>query len=213
MLSPMLVQLRLESIQCMATVHDHPYLGITIDDKLNRNAHVDQTSSKASRSLNFVRRNLKNCPTATRELAYNTYVCPQLEYATSIWNPQAARNINSLEKVNRCGVRFVKGDYHKRSSPSTMMKQRKWNTLHDHRCVNDLCQMHKVSHDKFNVSFDHILSPMPQRTHSNHQVYVNNFQPTCNAMQNAFFPRTLPPGTSYPLHSSTSATPKPFAKK
>ncbi len=42
----------------LATVHDHSYLGITIDDKLNWNAHMDQTSLKASRSLNFIRRNL-----------------------------------------------------------------------------------------------------------------------------------------------------------
>ena len=94
-----------------------------------------------------------------------------------------------------------------------MMKQRKWNTLQDRRCVNNLCQMHKVSHNKFNISFDHILSPIPQCTCSNHQAYVNNFQPTCDAMQNAFFPWTLPSWNQLPPALIDTNDTKAFCKE
>ena len=176
----------------LENVHSHPYLGVVIDDKLNWNEHVDYVSSKTTKSLNFVKRNLKKTPHATRELAFRTYVRPQLEYATPIWNPSTARNITSLEKVNRRGARFVHDDYRQHSSPTAIIKGLEWNTLQNRRHINDLCFMHKLAHGKLNISLDQILTPLPQRTRSNHRAYKNTFQPSCNAMKNAFFPRVVP---------------------
>ena len=139
-----------------------------------------------------MRRNLKKTPQATRWLAFTTYVLPQLEYATPIWNPNTAKNIKALENVNRGGARFVHNDYRQRSSPTALMKELNWKTLQERRHINDLCLMHKIAHGKTNISLDHILTPLPQRTRSNHRAYKNTFQPTCNAMKNSFFPRVVP---------------------
>ena len=122
-------------------------------------------------------------------------------------------NIISLENVNRCGVWFVTGHSQKHASLSVTMKQRTWITLKDCRHVNDLCQMHKVSHNNLNITFDHILNPLPHCTHSNNQAYINKFQPTCDATRNAFFAQTIPHGMGYPLHLLTSLTPKHLIKK
>ena len=132
---------------------------------------------------------------------------------TSIWNPSTARNINAIEKVNRCGARFVCNDYKQRSIPTAMMKKLKWNTLQDRRRVNDLCQMHKISHEKFGVSFDDILSPLPQHTRSNHRAYINDIQPTCDAMRNNFFPRVIPPWNRLPPALVDIPETKPFRKE
>ena len=194
-------------------VHDHPYLGINIDDKLNWNAHVNKVCSKATRSLNFIKRNLKHCPQATRELSYFTYVRPQLEYATSVWNPSTVCNINALEKVNRCGARFVCNNYRQQASPTVMMKKLHWNNLQERRHINDLTQMHKISHCKYNINLDNILKPLPQRTRSNHRAYMNNFHTVCDAMKNCFFPRTIPSWNKLPSALVDVADTKMFRRK
>ena len=37
---------------------------------------------------------------------YVTLVCPHLEYASEIWNPHLMRDIQVLEKVEKCATRF-----------------------------------------------------------------------------------------------------------
>ena len=41
-------------------------------------------------------------------ICYLSMVCPQLEYATSAWNPFTERNMNILKSVQRQGARFPK---------------------------------------------------------------------------------------------------------
>ena len=49
--------------------------------------HVSSISSKASRSLGLIKRNLWNCPRKVRETAYTSIVRPKLEHASSSWDP------------------------------------------------------------------------------------------------------------------------------
>ena len=42
--------------------------------------------SKASRTLEFLQRNLKICPTHLKEQAYKEIILPFLEYCASIWD-------------------------------------------------------------------------------------------------------------------------------
>ncbi len=196
----------------LESTNNHQYLGVTLDDKLNWNAHVDTICAKASRTLNFVRRNLHNCPAHVKQEAFNTYVRPQVEYASSVWNPSTSRNIKAVERINRGGARFVKSDYNKRSSPTQMMKSLKWNTLQERRKVNDLCQIHKISHKKFNVNYDHILQPFAASTRSHHRAYQNNFQPKVEAYRNSFFPRIVPNWNRLPPDLAETEEPKQFRK-
>ncbi len=155
---------------------------------------------------------MQSGPAHVKQDAFNTYVRPQVEYASSVWNPSTARNIKAVEKINRGGARFVKGDYSKRSSPTQMLKSMKWNTLQDRRKVNNLCQIHKVSHDKFNVNFDHILQPFASNTRSHHRAYQNNFQPRVEAYKNSFFPRIVPDWNRLPPDLADTKEPKNFRK-
>ena len=60
-------------------VEDFIYLGITLTSKLKWDQHVSTVSSKASKVLGVVRRNLYNCPRSVRETAYKALVRPTLE--------------------------------------------------------------------------------------------------------------------------------------
>ena len=83
------------------------YLGVTITDKLSWNTQAEAVRAKASRSLGLIRRTLGKCSKEVKETAYNTLVRPQLEFATSAWNPNTNRNIRIVESVQRQAARFV----------------------------------------------------------------------------------------------------------
>ena len=46
--------------------------------------HISDISSKATKTLGFLRRNLAFAPRSTKEVAYKTLVCPKVEYAAPI---------------------------------------------------------------------------------------------------------------------------------
>ena len=63
--------------------------------------HIDSITSKATRTLNFVKRNLCNCSQQTKSRAYTsliTVIRPTLEYASSVWDPHHNNHIASIEK-------------------------------------------------------------------------------------------------------------------
>ena len=71
-------QQRLEQVQSAK------YLGITISDDLDWGQHISEISSKATKTLGFLRRYLAFAPRHTKEVAYKTLVRPKLEYAAPI---------------------------------------------------------------------------------------------------------------------------------
>ena len=49
--------------------------------------HISEISFKATKTLDFLRRNLAFAPKSTKEVAYKTLVRPKLEYTAPIWSP------------------------------------------------------------------------------------------------------------------------------
>ena len=78
--------------------------------------------AKASRTLNFVRRNLYGCTPDVKAKAYQSLVRPQLEYAVAAWDPYTHKNIQQLESVQHRAARFVKHDYRYTTSVSGLLK-------------------------------------------------------------------------------------------
>jgi hypothetical protein len=48
-------------------------------------------------SLRFIKRNVKTNSIKTKELAYKTYVRPQVEYCSVVWDPWQKQQINQIE--------------------------------------------------------------------------------------------------------------------
>ena len=61
------------------------YLGVTIDNTLSRNSHIDTVTKKADQTTAFLRRNLSSCPKDVKAKCYKSIVRPQLEYASTVW--------------------------------------------------------------------------------------------------------------------------------
>ena len=58
--------------QHLQTVKQAKYLGATISSDLSWNQHVDNTVKKATNTLNFLRRNIRDCPPRVKEQCYKS---------------------------------------------------------------------------------------------------------------------------------------------
>ena len=110
-------QQRLEQVQSAK------YLGITITDNLDLAQHVSEISCKATKTMGFLRRNLALAPRHTKEVAYKTWVRPQLEYAAPIWHPYHDTQIVQVEKVQRTAARWTCRRWRNRSSVGDMLDE------------------------------------------------------------------------------------------
>jgi len=84
----------------LAEVEQAKYLGITLSDKLDWEAQVDNITKKASNTLNFLKRNLKYCSEQCKEVAYFALVRSTVEYGSVVWDPHTIKEKDKVERVN-----------------------------------------------------------------------------------------------------------------
>ena len=72
-------------------VTNHDCLGVTISSDINWLRHVKKNSNKSSRTLGLHKRTLSPYSQNVKSIAYKMLVCPQLEYATEVWNSYTMR--------------------------------------------------------------------------------------------------------------------------
>jgi hypothetical protein len=56
----------------LETVEHYPYLGVEISDRMRWDHHISKATSKANKTLGFIRRNLGKCPAGIRDRDYKT---------------------------------------------------------------------------------------------------------------------------------------------
>ena len=78
--------------------------GVILSDKLSWTPHIEMVTKKV------LRRNISRCPRDVKARCYESFVCPNLEYASSAWDPYTMGNIQQLEALQRRAVRFGSGD-------------------------------------------------------------------------------------------------------
>ena len=92
------------------------YLGIFLQNDLRWNRQTQFATGKATRVLNFVRRNFYHVSPVVKERLYHTLVRPHLDHATAAWDPHTSKNIKSIERVQKRAARFVTNTYGKDTS-------------------------------------------------------------------------------------------------
>ena len=136
------------------TVDCAKYLGVTINKKLSWQPHVDAICKKANKTRAFLQRNLKNCYPEIKEQCYKTYVRPQLEYASVVWDPVGDGNSHlrhQLEMVQRRAAQFVYDDWRRESSPTRMINHLNWQSLETRRLLSKLTFFHKHHHKQIDL--------------------------------------------------------------
>ena len=104
-------------------VNNHDYLGVTISSDLNWLRHVTKIYNKASRTLGLPKRTLSPCSQNVKSIAYKMLFCPQLEYASEVWNPYTMKCIQKIEQIQRNSCRFIFHEY-RRDSDTSLLSNR-----------------------------------------------------------------------------------------
>ncbi len=108
--------------------------------------HINSLTANASRTLGFLRRNLRDCPRELKQLSYFSLVRSRLEYASVVWDPYMAVDIDALERVQRRGARFVCGNYRREASVTKMLEELGWESLQESRLHQRLTMIMMMSH-------------------------------------------------------------------
>ena len=163
------------------------YLGVTFDQKLSWNEHIQRISSKANQVNGFLQRNLHQCPVTVKSNCYKMMVRPIVEYASSVWAPHTLGNINQLEFIQRRAARFCYNDFSRYGSVTRMMSSLNLSTLEQRRNNAKLIIMYKALNGSLCVPTDDFVpNHRPSR-----EGYFNQLQTMIDSYKFSFYPSVI----------------------
>ena len=172
-------------------VDSSKYLGVAIRDDLSWETRVQNTASKANRTLGFLRRNMKDCTKPVKDLTCKTMIRPVMEYSSAVWDPALQTQITALEQVQRWAARYVCNDFTSRTPGcvTKMLNDLNWEPL-EVRCRHDrLSMLYKSQHNLVDIPTDRYLRVSDTRTRGPAKFFQERITDT--AYSNSFFPRTV----------------------
>ena len=175
----------------LESVTSAKYLGVTINSDLKWNNHIGNITSKANRTLGFLKRNFKISSPKLKTQAYQTLVRPIVEYASPVWDPYNQNQIDKIEMVQRRAARYVCNRYHNTSSVTEMLNHLQWRTLYFRRIDTRLCMLYKIIHGYVLLPHQEHLTPLNRSSRLHHnQAYIIPYSKT-EYHQFSFYPRTI----------------------
>ena len=194
----LLLELDLEETQ-----QQTQYLGINIQNNLSWNSQPHHSTGKATRVLNFLRRNFRHCSSAVKEKLYLTLVRPHLDYATgtSLWDPFTVKNISSIEKVQRQAAHFATDTYGRDTSVTKLLNQLHWSALQVRREAHHLTCFYKMINNQLDIDYQSHIETRPNRQWQGHSNQFVIPAASTDVYANSYFPRTL--RTWYNLQQTT----------
>ena len=182
--------------QILEQVQSAKYLGITITDDLDWGQHISEITSKATRTLGFLRRNLAFAPRQTKDVAYKTLVRPQLEYASPIWHPYVKTQIQEVEKVQRTAARWTCQRWRNRSRVGDLLSELEWPSFEASLEQSSLTFFYKIHSGIVSINKDRYLTPVKAITQTRaskiNKTQYRRYQSCSDALKNFFFLRTIP---------------------
>ena len=120
-------------------------LGVTIDNKLNFNHHINNVCKKASQRIGVLMR-LKNLiPTEAKLQLYKAAILPHLTYCHLTWHFCKASDRRKLERIQERGLRAVFKDKH--SCYEKLLAKADIPSLYNRRLQDIAIFMYKVKHN------------------------------------------------------------------
>jgi hypothetical protein len=176
------------------------YLGVTLTKDLKWGPHISNITTKANRTLGFIRRNVRIASKTIKAAAYKALVRPVIEYASCVWDPHTAEDINTLENVQRRAARWVSHRFRQTSSVDNMLQDLEWPTLQARRRRARLIMFYKVHNNLafVNSSLLPTVSRLSHKTRKSHPLQYDVPSNRTQYRQMTFFPRTIPDWNSLP---------------
>ena len=177
----------------------HMYLGVMLDKSLSWSSHITYVANKATRMLNFLKRHLSKCSTATKASAYLILVRPLMEYACAVWDPHYLSHISILEKIQRRAARWAVSNYSYRSSVSAMLHYLNWPPLAQRRKQFRLNLFYQTIYNLTGLSLPEYYHPTSRHTRHHHPLHLITPPSNTIAYMSSFFPSTIRDWNQLPL--------------
>ena len=187
-------------------VQSAKYLGVTIQNNLKWDKHINSITNKANQSLGFLRRNLKINSSKAKDHAYKAIVRPKLEYSSSVWDPHTKCQKDQIEKVQRRAARFTTNRFHNTSSVSNMIHSLNWPSLEIRRTRARLIMFYKIIHQNVAIYPVNLLFPADPRTRYSSIYGYKIISTTTDQYKYSFFPRTVSQWNLLPLNMQQADT-------
>ena len=159
--------------EVLGEVQEYKYLGVILQNNLKWDKQTHHAAIKATKVLNFLRRNFHHCSKTVKENLYTTFLQPHLEYASPAWNPGTKANQEILQKVQRRAARFVTSDYKPKSSVTDMLSKLKWDSMEQRRINQRLSTLFKMINDEIDVNLDRYIKSKVNRSRRSHNITGN----------------------------------------
>lgn len=174
----------------ISSAENYKYLGVYLTPSLSWVSHIQTICSQASRTLGYLRRNLKSASADIKKLAYLTYVRPKLEYASSIWHPSQSYLTDEIEAVQNRAARFISSEYSPYISITALKRALSLPALESRRIIARLCLLHCFFYQS---PTRHTLLIPPVRTSSRlaHTCPIAHISGRTAAINNSFFPHAI----------------------
>ena len=162
--------------QVLESVAGSKYLGVEISSNLSFNSHIQNITTSASRSLGFLKRNIRSKNPELREMAYKTLVRPLVEYSSSVWSPYTKSNIARLEMVQRRAARWTLSEYSPYASVTQMLQSLGWRSLEQRRSDSRLCLFYKIIYGLVAIDMPpYVVHPLrtPRNSHQGSKKFLD----------------------------------------
>ena len=124
-------------------VNSTTYLGVELSENPTWNRHIAKACNKATKTLSFLRRNLRVRNVQANSVAYKGLVRPKVEYCCSVWDPHHKNQEYQLESIQRRAAIFVLRRYYNTSYVTNMLQQLNWESLCQRRDKMRLTMLYK----------------------------------------------------------------------
>ena len=130
-------------------------LGVTTDNKLSFESHINIIAGRANRVMGTIRRSYTYLSAKNFPLLFKGLVRPHLEYAQAAWQPYKVRDINTLESVQRRATKQVQG-LQNLTYPERL-KTLNLTTLAYRRLRGDMIEVYKILQGHYDSHVDQNL--------------------------------------------------------
>ena len=127
-------------------------LGVTFDNELNFNSHIDKAINTAKRVLSMSKRAFKYLDKDAMLTIYKALIRPHLEYGNIIWSPKLKKHSIALEKIQRKMTKLIPGlkdkTYHERMKilnlPSLKHRRRRGDLIETFKVLNGFVKVNNI---------------------------------------------------------------------
>lgn len=171
-------------------VNSYRYLGVLITSRLTWFEHITKLAADASKTLGYSR-SLSLSPAIIRKMAFETFVCPKMEYASAIWSPHQIYLINILESVQNRAARFISSNYDKRASISQIESSLGLPVLSARRKIARLCFLHELYYNFPHLHGSFLLPPFHTSLHLFNSMSIQHPFGSTNAFNKSLLPTAI----------------------